>query len=289
MKFNLVTIEIPAYITVANIEADDPVHAISIATNIVDQKILIDSAQREYSRDIDSGTILSVSSSDVASTAVVQILEEDGELTNLSYEVSSSFDIRQANIPSRIEVIEAARIAIESLRQAILLSKDTQVSEYIWEAYNSLMGADIDNSMFVAAEEDDNIEDLNATENIDIIQNPPTLHSRITDLCSNKGTNYRLEAPIFTSHSSDNKEENVSEPIGWKIDFGEILVFQDQQKIAAIGSWRQYANQDMPYFDSPDDYETAKNSILQAYGISQTFMEKPNLPDTLVVEFPIQE
>jgi hypothetical protein len=287
MNHNLVTIEIPTFITVANIDAETDAQAVSIATQLIDQTSLIDRNPRDYSDELPAGSVISIETADSAISGRVTLLDSLNKPIFCTYEVSKNGEILPAQIPQRIDVVEAARHAMALLETAFNQSTDEIVRQSINSAYTVLFETGIANTPRTIVEQLAGDEDSTDPQDPDDEQNQPqveTLHSRIQKICQqdNPDRIYRFSAPIFLSPGSrqidDDSDQSQEAETGWNIDFGEIAISQGQNKIGAIGTWKHFANKDIAYFDDPFDFDVAKLSILEFNDLKRFSTEKPDLP-----------
>jgi hypothetical protein len=294
MNHHQVVIEIPVYITVSNIEADSGAHAVALATSIVDHKALLERHPRPYDLELPMGTVLSIQTPDIATAAQVNVLLDDDTSISTQYEVSSGGEIFPSDVQPRIVVVEAARIAYDLLLEAIEEAQTESLRSKIQNAILSLRNSGIvtvpptieqqleDDSP--ASEQDDPSQFENQVQSAQQEEPDETLISKILSIIPDQDeTSFILQTPIFVATATDSTDpENVIS--GWEIQFGEISVLYKSKTIACIGTWREFSDPQIPYFDSDADVEVARTAILTINEFPKFFPEKPSMPDKLVAE-----
>lgn len=295
MKYDLVTIEIPVQITVANIEAETGAHAVALATKMVDHIALIDRNTRNYSEDLPAGTVISISSSETPVGGSAQILNAEHDNPSCTYEIASSREVVPATITPRIIVVEAARSALSVMTNACNYIVNPAAKEQVLAAIQILIESGIANTPIDPAEvifqtDIDHATGESSFPDVQENNDEPEefLYKRILKLIPNNSEikEFSIESPIFISTATKNIESEFIE--GWSIDFGEVAVIFDGKKIAAIGSWKRFASADLPYFESQGDIDTSKFLLLRENELPEFFTEKPTLPGVLKAAFEIE-
>jgi hypothetical protein len=295
MNYHQVTIEVPVFITVANIEAESSANAVSIATSLIDHKALIERNPRSYDVELPMGSITSIEVPDVAIAAEVKVIFEDDSTISSQYEITQTLQILPSEVQPRILVVEAARAAYDVIAKIYDESTNEQLKSDIGQALKILMASGIKTvPLTIEQQLNPSVQpEVTETELTEIQvyseQTPEELDEELLTkivalIPDHDESSFLFQAPIFVATATDTDTDPDNPIQGWSIQFGEIDVIYKGKKIAAIGTWREFSNQSITYFDSETDVLVARHALLLNSELPYFFTEKPNLPDKLFAE-----
>jgi hypothetical protein len=292
MLYNLVTIEVPVYITVANIDAPTGAHAIAEATNILDIKSLIDRIPRQYSHESKPGSIVSILSNNIITSGYSSVIYNADVNFDCTYGVSETGNIYPSVITSREELLNAYGLAMSLLTQVSQYDDINSIKQVINDGIEKLKETQF--HIQPVTPEDQLSAYLNSHKDLQdddqvkhsIESDKNSLVYKLKSLLNDDSASklIKFKSPIFIS-SDTQKQNDDTVRNGFSIQFGEIGIYNDEKLIGAIGTWKEFANSQITYFDDESDINTAREVMLLFNNLPSFFYEKPNLSEKLECSF----
>lgn len=291
IQFKTVTVEIPVFVTVANIHGDTGAYAIQAACEALDFKALIDRNPRGYSEHLAPGTVLEVFTKELPVAGVATTAHEAAEVS-CSYRVADDGDVLPCDIRGRNELLDALRAIDTHLRAADSTSSENP-RHCVELALDVLDGLGINTTP--TPPEDALFHGVEPTppnayfhERQGLGNRPESsLIEQLRGLLgpNPESTSVIMQTAIFVNSANSNLDGESQ--AGWGIQFGEIEVLHAGTKIAAIGTWREFGAPGVPYFDDPVEIQIARTALLQLNEIPAFSLERPNLPDRISAEIDL--
>lgn len=304
MIFKQVTLEFVTLVSVANVSAETGADAVIKAGQLVDSKSLLERHIRNPHPNSPEGTVLNIVSSSFPTAAAAYFDHNEQTLAG-TFEIDDDLTVKSSDVIPKSILSRILRDSALLLVNAVSTGNDQEIVDVAKSISNAYLTAGLINAPMTPEEVIEGaVPDAKPDyfENIDMIYESNSgdegaalnLPERISNLILEKVSSldddgslpnaFKMSANIFVSPAS---EENASNGFNWQIEFGEIEVEYNGEKIAAIGTWKKFANPNIAYFEDPSDFSQAQNAILEMNNTPRLFIEKPSIAGKIESMFSV--